>query len=71
MNLILFKKTSKVIISLLLIVVISSFEFLIDFLLGDGNGIDFLNLSSLLFYFKILLLLGACLYSLKNHLFLF
>ena len=56
---------------MLLIVVISSFEFLIYFLLGDGNGIDFLNLSSLLFYFKILLLLGACLYSLKNHLFIF
>ena len=62
-----FKKLPLIINSLLLIVFVSAFEYLIDVFFGDGDGIDFLNLSSVLFYLKSLLLIGALLYSLRMH----
>lgn len=62
-----FKKLPLIIITLLLIVFVSAAEHLIDNMLGDGSGIDFLNLSSILFYLKSLFFLWACLYSLKKH----
>ena len=69
--LVVFKKLPLIVNSLLLIVIVSSVEYSIDVLLGDGSGIDFLNLSSMLLYFKILLVIGTSLYSLRSHLFIF
>ncbi len=65
------KKLPLIINSIILVVIFSAVEYLIDSFLGDGNGIAFLNISSILLYFKCLLVLGASLYSLRNHLFSF
>ena len=62
-----FRKLPLIINSLLLIVFVSAIEYLIDILLGDGTGIDFLNLCSILFYLKSLLLVGASLYDLRKY----
>ncbi len=66
-----FNKLPLIINSLFLVGFISAVEYLIDFLLGDGSGIDFLNISSFLFYFKAFLIIGASLYSSRNYLFIF